>query len=368
MTSDQTTKLVVLIVEDNPDHSVLTARLLGGTGEGELFEAEIRHAETLREARKQLSNAPTPVDAVLLDLNLPDSGHEHTLTEMLGFADDAAIIVLTSYGDRALGAASVQQGAQDFLIKADLTRPRLKQAILYAVNRKEKEAALARANAELKRFAHTVAHEIRTPASAAVMGIEAYRMFLDSDPATAEEMLATSETSLQQLLQLVSDMLTFAETDDASVPTQPVDLNVVCEEVIAGTSSLLGDGKIEFSDLPTVQGHPTQLRRLIQNLVGNAIKYRSTYPPRITITSTTTDEVDVVRVRDNGRGIEAEHQDKIFQMFYRAAHDESIIGTGVGLAMCRNIMTNLGGSITLQSTVGEGTCFSLTFPKSASAS
>ena len=361
-------RLRILIVEDNDDHFAITSRLLRAEAAESRFHAHTLRAGTIAEAVATLQTET--IDVVLLDLGLPDSEFGQTLPSVLSHADEAAVIVLTALDDFAIGMESIAAGAQDFVTKVDLDRDLLHRSILYAVERKENQLALARANAELKRFAHTVAHEVRTPAAAAIMGIDSFRQMRDQSPEIAEQMLDTASSSLRGMLQLVVDMLHFAEAEEANSAAVPLDLADLCGEVVAGFASLLAeaDGQVDVGPLPTVVGNRTQIMRLMQNLIGNAIKYRGEQPLRIAIEL--ADPFDgrdpdghvFVSVRDNGVGITDEDQTRIFTMFYRAETRDEVAGTGVGLALCRNIMQRMGGAISVDSTPGVGSRFLLAFP------
>ena len=115
---------------------------------------------------------------------------------------------------------------------------------------------------------------------------------------------------------------------------------------------------VSWSGLPMVSGDETQLRHLMQNLVGNAVKYRNPdVVPDVTVSAEREHNDWIIRVRDNGIGIAPEHHESIFAPF-RRLHGENIPGTGIGLALCRRVVDLHGGNIWLDSKPGEGSTFS----------
>jgi light-regulated signal transduction histidine kinase (bacteriophytochrome) len=120
--------------------------------------------------------------------------------------------------------------------------------------------------------------------------------------------------------------------------------------------------EVSYDDLPTVSGDPILLQQLVQNLVGNALKYRDpSVTPRVWISARKKGQEWLVSVKDNGRGVASEHHDSIFQPFTRL-HGAEIFGTGIGLAVCRKIVKRHGGRIWIESAPGEGATFYFTLP------
>jgi light-regulated signal transduction histidine kinase (bacteriophytochrome) len=114
--------------------------------------------------------------------------------------------------------------------------------------------------------------------------------------------------------------------------------------------------------LPHVAVHPVHLEQILQNLIGNAIKYRSDAPPRIEITARRSAQECTFRVQDNGIGIDPQYARQVFGIFKRLHSSESYSGTGIGLAICQKIVERYGGRIWVQSELGKGATFSFTLP------
>ena len=130
------------------------------------------------------------------------------------------------------------------------------------------------------------------------------------------------------------------------------DLRRAFEE--AGATLVVGE-------LPEVDGDPRQLRRVFQNLVGNALKFRGTEPPRIEVTAAERGREWAITVRDNGIGVDREHSSSIFGMFSRVRRD--VEGSGIGLAVCRRVVEAHGGHIWVEPAEGGGSAFRFTLPR-----
>ena len=293
----------------------------------------------------------------------PDSQPTETLKLFNEAAPLAAIVILSSLDDEEFAADCVAAGAQDFLFKSEISQEKLERSIRYAVGRKQSELALLQSNEQLKNFAHTVAHEVRSPAAAALMALSALRT---SQGPQSQMFFDIAERSLKSLNDLVSEMLSFAEVQADLGPTSAVDLTEVVSDVSERLRHdiMAARGQLTVDALPVVDAHPAQLKVLFQNLISNALKYRSPdRPPLIEVFSETVPGSAGVRVglRDNGIGIPAEHLERLFDVFYRVTRETDVAGTGIGLALCKSIVERYSGRISVASREGVGTTFYLTF-------
>ncbi|NNJ24295.1 sensor histidine kinase [Alienimonas chondri] len=354
--------LRVLVVEDADDHYELLRRRVGTS---DVSGIELHRETTLAGGLRYLTTES--VDAVLLDLGLPDSEVGETLERFKRACPTVALVALTSLDDLNFAAASVAGGAQDFLVKSQLSRDGVVRSLRYAVERKQTTLALERSNQELRNFAHTVAHEVRHPAAAALMALSAVRLEPLSDQ--SEEVVALAEESLRTLSDLVRELLDFAEIEHSSSPPEAIDLNLIIDRVLDRFRPDLdrARARVEREPLPTVTAHAAQLSLLFQNLIGNAIKYRSPERDLVLKIGPAASDRRGVRVTDNGRGIEGRHLPKLFDVFYRGDPPAEVTGTGVGLALCRRIAQRYGGDITIQSIPQQGSTFEATFGEPAEA-
>jgi light-regulated signal transduction histidine kinase (bacteriophytochrome) len=185
----------------------------------------------------------------------------------------------------------------------------------------------------------------------------------------AWEFLEEANFAVEGMTDLVNTLLEFAAFAPRSQEFTNVDMEVLFYQVyvLLRTAIKKAGATITHDPLPVVCGHDTQLRQLLQNLVSNAMKYRSQQPPHIHVGANEGPQHWTIYVRDNGVGVAPRHQGRIFEMFVRAPADEHIPGTGIGLAFCKLIVENHGGHIWLESAPGEGSTFYFTIPKQCAA-
>ena len=359
--------LQILLVEDNDVHAMVIRRHLektGGTG------VRLEHVTGLAAALERLDRGG--VDALLLDLSLPDSQMNQTVPRVVHACGRVAVIVLTSLNDLEFAAKAVQQGAQDFLLKTDLDGELLLRSIRYAIERKKSQdklqayaAELKRSNERLKGFAHTLAHEVKSPLT--VVGAclenleERLATRIDDD---LRDFVHDARAAIHGLSDLVNELLDFARSGMRDECFQEVNLEAVFYQAYVHLRLAIKQtgARIAHDPLPVVQGNETQLRQLLQNLISNAIKYRSEAPPEIHIAALHTGDFWRISVRDNGVGIPEEDLERVFDVFVRVHDTPDIPGTGIGLAFCKRIVENHGGRIWAESEPGRGTTFYFDLP------
>jgi light-regulated signal transduction histidine kinase (bacteriophytochrome) len=241
-------------------------------------------------------------------------------------------------------------------------------AIRDITTRKEAEALLLqkveelnRSNEELGQFAYIASHDLQEPlrmvASYTQLLSRRYKGKLDSD---ADEFIAFAVDGATRMQRLIQDLLAYSR-----VATKGKDLlDTPCEEALQqALTNLRGaleeSGALVTHDpLPVVLADETQLVQLFQNLVGNAIKYQSAGVPRVHVSAARSGGKKwIFSVQDNGIGIDSQYFARIFGMFQRLHQREEFSGTGIGLAICKKIVERHGGSISVESQVGEGSIF-----------
>lgn len=363
--------LSVLLVEDNQIHAELIERHLSTAGNGTV---RLDRAQRLSEALELLAHRR--VDVLLLDLSLPDSRIEETLPRVIDLHGDIPIIVLTSLNDLDFGTRAVQQGAQDYLVKTDLNGQLLVRAIHYAIERKKTKdrletyaTDLERSNEHLKSFAHTVAHEVKSPLHIVESCLDMLQSKHGSgfDQETGE-MTRHARSSIRGLTELVNELLDFARVGSEDVDGKEIDAEAIFYQVFVMLRPMVRAGNVQLTHdpLPKVYANEIQFRQLLQNLVANAIKYRSDQPPRIHVTAMDHANEWRFAISDNGLGIPEEQRERVFDAFVRLHQPDEIPGTGIGLAFCKRIVQHHGGRIWVESNEGGGSCFYFTLPKKTS--
>ncbi len=363
--------LAVLLVEDNPMHVHIIRRYLEKAADGTLA---LHHVDRLSAALERLEH--DDIDALLLDLSLPDSAIGETLPKFLEAHGDLPIVVLTSLDDLEFATRAVQQGAQDYLVKSDLNGQLLLRSIRYAMERKRTQdrlesyaAELQRSNEHLRGFAHTLAHEVKSPLSIVVACLQMldqkHRGGFDEE---TSGFVADANAAIHGMTELVNELLEFARVGSEAQEFEEVDAEAVFYQAYVMLRPAIQQtaAAVTHDPLPTVRGNAVQVRQLLQNLIGNAIKYRSQKRPKIHVGIEGAAEAWIFSVRDNGLGIPRAEQQRVFDAFVRLHNQDDIPGTGIGLALCKRIVEHHRGQIWVDSAHGGGSIFYFTLPKPTS--
>lgn len=252
-------------------------------------------------------------------------------------------------------------------------------AILDITERKQAEetrrmymAELKRSNEELEQFAYIASHDLQEP----LRKIRAFGDLVRSKYGEAldergQDYLQRMQNAAARMQTLISDLLSLSRITSKAAPFQAVDLGEVVQTVLNDLDLRIEQvgGRVEVGDLPTIDADRTQMRQLMQNLIGNALKFRrENIPPLVKITcetpshttpKTTPSSAYRIQVEDNGIGFEAKHTDRIFKPFQRLHGRNAYEGTGIGLAICHKIVARHGGHLTATSSPGEGATFTI---------
>ncbi len=216
-----------------------------------------------------------------------------------------------------------------------------------------------RMEAELRSYAEVVAHDLREP----IMAMELLVTLIgrQGDEAPPPELVEQLRASSARARELVDCVLEYARA--GSLQPERLDLSCLVADVQEDLRARLDEAgaTIEVGELPEVEGDPRQLRRVLQNLVANALKFRGDAPPRVEISAHPRPEQWVVSVRDNGMGVDPSQAGRIFELFTRAGSQAD--GVGIGLAVCRRIVEAHGGRIWVEPADGGGSVFRFTLPR-----
>lgn len=230
----------------------------------------------------------------------------------------------------------------------------------------DKNAALEQSNTELDQFAMIAGHDLQEP----LRKIVAFGERL-ADECGAElddrgrDYVARMQNSATRMTELITDLLRYARVTSQARPFEPTDLNVVVADAVSDLEDRITreNGRVVTGDLPTIEADPTQIRQLIQNLVGNGLKFhRPDIDPEVTITAETGAERTAILIADNGIGFDPKYAGRIFQPFRRLHGKAAFEGTGMGLAICQKIAKRHGGEIDVVSAVDHGSTFKVILP------
>jgi signal transduction histidine kinase len=367
-----TKALHFVLVEDNPLDVELLQRELRKAGLDFTSVTVERAEDFIREVR---DHCP---DLVLTDYNLPQWGGMEALEVLKQERPDVPLILVTGALGEMKAVECLKRGVTDYILKGALTR--LPVAIRTALQNKElqdrrQEAErkqqeylreLKRSNEELEQFAYVASHDLQEPlrmvASYTELLAERYKGKLDPQ---ADKFIGYAVDGAKRMQGLIRDLLTFARVSSKAKPLRPTDSEKVLARVLSDLRPVMEKNKatVTHGKLPTVNADDSQLGQVLQNLIGNAIKFHGNRPPHIGISAEFVDEMWRFAVADNGIGIPQEVGDRIFQMFQRLHTREEYEGSGIGLAIAKRIVVRHGGRIWFDSAPGEGTTFRFTLPK-----
>lgn len=367
---------IIINVDDNEPARYVKTRLLSRAG------FTVYDAATGGEALGLIRHHN--VDLVLLDVNLPDVNGIEVCRRVKSAPASASVIVLqisASAISAPQATAALDSGADAYLIEPidpdvlvatvrALLRLRKAERDLSAANDRLKllNKELSRSNEDLQQFAFAASHDLQEPLRTVTSFVTLLERTAAAKFTTDEqEYLKYIAEGARRMRALIDDLLRYSQVGQKPASMEAIDLNAL----LPGVLSNLREGIVEsgaevaYDPLPVVAGDEAQLGQVFQNLIGNAIKYgRPGVTPVIQVSSVAEDQDWVIRVHDNGIGIEREYLQLIFAPFKRL-HGREISGTGIGLAICRRVIEAHGGRIWVESIAGQGSDFCFTLPKDA---
>ena len=316
-------------------------------------------------------------DLVLLDVMMPGMSGVEVLREIKSdtrFAD-VPVIMISALDELEGAARCIEMGAEDYLLKPVdpvLLRARVHSALeRKRLHETEKERTreleqasqdLKRANEDLHSFAFAASHDLQEPLRTVTTTLQLLHRHLEAQlPEEQLELIQLAVNGAMRMKNLISDLLSYSMASSQDRVLENVVLESALEEATINLRQAIGESAatVTGSNLPTVMGDRAQLVQLLQNLVGNAIKYRSGRRPEVHVSGKKQADRWIISVADNGMGIEEQYQRTIFQPF-RRLHGNNLPGTGLGLAICERIVEGMGGRIWVESQAGAGSTFRFT--------
>jgi PAS domain S-box-containing protein len=221
-------------------------------------------------------------------------------------------------------------------------------------------------NAELQEFAYTASHDLSEPLRmiASYLGL-LERRSADGLDERGREYLRQAVDGALRMRHLIDDLLAYSRVANQEPRREQVDLRAIVDEVLSVLGPAIEEQRatIHVGRLPTLEAEPLQIAQLLQNLVGNAVKFHEPdVPPVVRVTARRTVGACVMTVADEGIGIPESDQERIFAMFTRLHGRDEYSGTGIGLAICRRIAERHGGRIYVESEPGKGSAFHTLLP------
>jgi signal transduction histidine kinase len=357
--------LRILLVENNSTDQLAIQRLFLS----QKLDYELITAGSMTQALEHLD---TPsYDLILLDYNLGDG----TGLELLEKITDIPVIFISGSSTEEVVIKAMKAGAYDFLIKdPEMGYPSLLPSTIEKVMKRKRGeerlsrylAELERSNEELTNFAFVASHDLNEPLRKIIgFGYRLMEKAEDLNP-DAKSYVEKMQSSAQRMQDMLEDLLKFSVVSIQGNPFQPIDLNKVVLEVLDDLEASINEtkGVVRMEGLPIVEADPTQMRQLFQNLISNALKFhKKDQAPEIELVAKPVrkDSWDI-HVMDNGIGLGEEHKEKIFHPFVRLHGRSAFEGSGIGLAICKKIVTRHNGEIEVSCSNEKGSTFKVTLP------
>jgi signal transduction histidine kinase len=368
--------LQVLLVEDNAGDARLLREMFSKERAGSF---ELTHLLRMSEAVVHLAKGG--VDVVLLDLGLPDGHGLDTVRRAHAVAPGVPVIVLTGLDDEALAAAAMAEGAQDYLIKGQIENRALPRALRHAIERyrMQRETELLRTNQmQFKdEFLSHVSHELRSPLTAIYQFVTILldRLAGELEP-KQHQYLEIVLRNVKQLQSMINDLLEVTRMQAGKL-TIEVQATSVADAIGYAVNTLQGaadakginlsaDVGSESQPLPAACADPMRLQQILVILIDNAIKFTPAsgvvrVRARVLEANPT---LLLLEVSDNGCGISPHLTERIFERLYQAADPATAgrTGLGLGLYICKELVTRQGGRIWVEKATVQGAVFCVTLP------
>jgi signal transduction histidine kinase len=362
----------VLLVEDNADDVILFREMFRKEQPGSF---ELAHRERMSDAVDYL--ASQPVDIVLLDMGLPDGHGLETVRRAHAAAPKVPLIVLTGLDDEDIAAQALKDGALDYLVKGQIENRALPRALRYAIERHQTQMETEKIrNQQLQlkdEFLSHVSHELRSPLTAIYEFVSILTDGIAGEMNSEQaEYLQVTLRNVLQLRSMIDDLLDVTRVQGGKLSVEPRCISVadVIAEAVTVCQASAAAKEIALSldvpaGLPRAYADPRRLRQVMINLISNAIKFT---PLRGAVTVQAkvyeaNPKFLLVQVADTGCGLSPQDTQHVFERLYQVPESQAARkGLGLGLYICKELVSRQGGEIWVNSKLREGSMFSFTVP------
>jgi signal transduction histidine kinase len=350
------TMLNLLVADDDEGDRKLIRRVLKQTG----MLYTCTDTNSIDEALE--ASGRFAFDCAIVDYLLPGQDGLSGISALHERLPYMALIMVTGQGDEMVAAAAMKRGASDYLPKTLITADSLRRAVENAVAKATLLRTVARQRHELEGFTRVLVHDLKSPIqSALVYATLTGENIGDGKPEKAASNCGKLVSAIQRMNILI-DTLHGYTTAEELIAFERLEMRDVMTDTLVNLEHLISTrgAHVTYDELPAAMGTP-QLAQLLQNLIGNAIKYCEAEIPSVHVSAKAyTENVWRFSVADNGIGIPEKDYQQIFEPFHRLHKEYD--GTGLGLATCKKIVERHGGVISCESKVGHGTTFFFTLP------
>ena len=357
--------LKVLIADDNEDDREVVRRALRDLGR----PVSCQEVSSVRGAMRCCENET--FDCVIMDYSFPGEDGLNAIGQIHERFPHMPIVMVTGQGDEMIAREAMLRGAVDYLPKAKLSGTSVRRAVETAVEKAALRRQVAEQQEALTSFNRVLAHDLKVPLTA-VHGFTKLlrRLVTEGDLKGAAALCTRIENATQRMGALIDVLHEYAKPE-VMVLFETVNMTQVFEDTLANLDHLVNErkAKVTADPLPLVTGNIPMLINLLQNLIGNGIKFSVAEVPAVHVSAVPYGNNGWrFSVKDNGIGIPKEYYEPIFEPFTRLDKTGRFEGTGLGLATCKKIVERHQGAIWVESTPGEGTTMYFTLPGAKSQS
>lgn len=305
------------------------------------------------------------IDCILLDYSIPGQDGLTFLQDIKRKDPFTPVVMLTGMGNEKLATEAMKCGAQDYLSKNDVSQGSLKRVVRNALERAQMLKKIDEQKKDLETFANVLAHDLRSPINV-IRGMNSliFEALESNDYEDVADLGRRIERSARRMSDLIDTLQLYNKSTRDTVKFEISPLKSIVDDALDNLQIEIeqSGAVINCAELPDVCVDASQFVQLLQNIIGNAIKYNSSDFPKIDLMVESARKGWELKVKDNGIGIEKSDCEKVFQPFERLHNDEDYSGSGLGLATCRKIVERHGGNISCEPAEETGTLFRIFIP------
>ncbi len=326
----------------------------------QIFECEIDWHTSAQSAIESLR--VKKYDLILLEYQLQGMNGLDCVRKIrsMNLAADCPIIVSTRHGNEDIAVEFMHLEVFEYIQKSHLSFESLLRSIYAALDAFYKKKLEKEKQADLSRFAHTIAHDLKSPLGR----IAAYSKLISKKYNTMEfSYLQDIQEDVEYMTHFLNNLLLYIELGRSALEKTDIDLNKIVEQSMHNLELEIQEknANIHVSSLPKMKGHRVALVQLFQNLIGNSIKF-SRVNPVIEISAQIKNYNIIVTITDNGIGVDPQLTEEVFKPFIRVSSKNDIPGMGLGLALCKTITEQHQGTIEIIPRLEGGTKINIVFP------
>jgi signal transduction histidine kinase len=351
--------LNVLVVDDDEADRKLVMRAMKQSGLSCAFVEKTNVADAVAVCEQQ------DFDFAIVDYRMPGQDGLTCIAYLHARVPQIPVVMMTGQGDEVVAAQAIKAGAMDYIPKKLITAPSIRRIVETVLEKVEMQRRIEQQQGDLERFAAVLVHDLKAPITA----VQAFARYIETGLRAASPDLDTigdhcrGITNAVRRMDALINMLYKYTKVDAEVALHLVDMDRVMTDAVSDLRSTIEErrARINYGKLPVVAGDASELTELVENLIGNGLKYCEADTPTIDVTATPDGENNWrFAIKDNGIGISDKYRQQIFKPFERLHGTGKYDGAGLGLAICKKIVERHGGVIWCEGNVSQGTTFCFT--------